>query len=44
MSFALHRLAVLSTPALAAVGALPLAVAVLGGTAIHSHRTRRTRP
>jgi hypothetical protein len=37
----LHRFAALPTAALAAVWAAPLAIAVLGGTAIHSHRTRK---
>lgn len=41
MSPVLHRLAALPTGALALVWATPLAVAVLGGTAIHSHRTRK---
>lgn len=42
MTVVLHRLACLSTPALVAVSLLPLAAAVLGGVAIHTHRTRRT--
>lgn len=42
MSAALHRAAVLSTPALAAVGAAPLILAVALGTGVHHLRTRRT--